>query len=197
MTVGTRRQWLRAPDERRRQLLDAALVEFTEQGAATTVSAITTRAGVSKGTFYVYFESKEELLDQLRDDYVREYDAAMAEIGLKRSDEPVLEEMVRLSIDFLSSEFHAILFPTAIDLARGQRTVIDRLAALLGESNIAGITNVPDPQTFAILMVGAVNFAVRYLQDAGTYDRDQLVSAVIEMHGRMLWSVPHNPPAPA
>jgi hypothetical protein len=56
---------------------------------------------------------------------------------------------------------------------------------------------VPDPHTFAVLMIGAVNFVVGYLRDTGTYDRDRLVAAVIEMHARMLWSEPTSPPAPA
>ena len=180
MTTRIRRQWIRAPDLRRRQLLDAAFLVFLEQGTTATVSAITTRAGVAKGTFYVYFDSKEELLAQLREELIGQYDASIA------ANEPTIEEMVRVSIDFLSSEFHAVLFPTAIDQARGQRAVIDGFTTFLHESNAAGATDVPDPHTFAVLIIGAVNFAVRYLQDAGTYDRDELVAGVMEMYERML-----------
>lgn len=46
----------------RHELLDAAAVEFAAHGyAATTVERIVRRAGLSKGTFYWIFESKEEL----------------------------------------------------------------------------------------------------------------------------------------
>jgi TetR/AcrR family transcriptional regulator len=54
--------------ERRKQarpgeLLDAALALFVEKGfAATRVEEVAARAGVSKGTLFLYFESKEELL---------------------------------------------------------------------------------------------------------------------------------------
>jgi AcrR family transcriptional regulator len=51
---------------RRDELLDVAQQLFAEKGyEATPVNAIIDRAGVSKGTFYHYFPSKEELLDCL------------------------------------------------------------------------------------------------------------------------------------
>ena len=44
------------------ELLDAALELFVERGyAATRVEAVAARAGVSKGTLFLYFSSKEEL----------------------------------------------------------------------------------------------------------------------------------------
>ena len=50
------------PDE----VLDAALELFVEKGfAATRVEDIATRAGVSKGTVYLYFPSKEAVLEGL------------------------------------------------------------------------------------------------------------------------------------
>ena len=57
-----------SPRQRRKQarpqeLLDAALELFVERGfAATRSEDVATRAGVSKGTLYVYYPSKEELL---------------------------------------------------------------------------------------------------------------------------------------
>jgi AcrR family transcriptional regulator len=59
----SRRQQLR--QERRRQILDAALAVFAQKGFnAANVSDVAARAGVSQGTIYWYFESKEELLTQ-------------------------------------------------------------------------------------------------------------------------------------
>ncbi|WP_293995258.1 TetR/AcrR family transcriptional regulator [Sphaerotilus sp.] len=49
--------------ERPQELLDAALSLFVEKGfAATRADEVATRAGVSKGTLYLYYASKEELL---------------------------------------------------------------------------------------------------------------------------------------
>ena len=54
---------LRRKEARPLELLDAALELFVERGfAATRSEDVATRAGVSKGTLYLYFPSKEELL---------------------------------------------------------------------------------------------------------------------------------------
>jgi len=48
--------------ERPQEILQAAFVEFSRNGyATTTLEAIAERAGVTKGTIYVYFENKEHL----------------------------------------------------------------------------------------------------------------------------------------
>jgi TetR/AcrR family transcriptional regulator len=56
----TRRQ--RRPDARPAELQAAALDLFAEKGfAATRLDDVAARAGVSKGTLYLYFKNKEEL----------------------------------------------------------------------------------------------------------------------------------------
>lgn len=53
----------RRKEARPGELLDAALDLFVEKGfAATRSEEVAARAGVSKGTLFLYFESKEELL---------------------------------------------------------------------------------------------------------------------------------------
>lgn len=52
----------RRKDARPQELLDAALDLFTRQGlAATRMDDVAARVGVSKGTLYLYFQSKEAL----------------------------------------------------------------------------------------------------------------------------------------
>jgi AcrR family transcriptional regulator len=52
----------RRKEARPRELLDAALDLFVEKGfAATRAEEVAARAGVSKGTLFLYFPSKEEL----------------------------------------------------------------------------------------------------------------------------------------
>lgn len=51
------------PQARRAQLVGAAFAVFTKQGVAnTTVSDIVKEAGVAQGTFYLYFDSKDEII---------------------------------------------------------------------------------------------------------------------------------------
>ena len=55
-------RWRRLPEERPKQILEAALAVFAERGlAAARLEDIAKRAGVSKGTIYLYFANKEEL----------------------------------------------------------------------------------------------------------------------------------------
>jgi AcrR family transcriptional regulator len=56
----------RRPEARPDEILDAALEVFSEQGfAGARVEDIATRAGISKGAVYLYFDSKHEMLKAL------------------------------------------------------------------------------------------------------------------------------------
>jgi AcrR family transcriptional regulator len=55
-------KWQRRSDDRPREICAAALEVFAEKGfAAAKLDEIARRAGVSKGTLYLYFKSKQEL----------------------------------------------------------------------------------------------------------------------------------------
>lgn len=55
-------RWARRKDARPSELASAALELFVERGfAATRLDDVAKRAGVSKGTLYLYFDSKDEL----------------------------------------------------------------------------------------------------------------------------------------
>ena len=55
-------RWTRRKEARPQELLDAALGLFVERGySATRLDDVARRAGVSKGTLYLYYASKEDL----------------------------------------------------------------------------------------------------------------------------------------
>jgi AcrR family transcriptional regulator len=55
-------RWSRRKDARPEEITSAALELFVERGyAATRLEDVATRAGVSKGTLYLYFANKEDL----------------------------------------------------------------------------------------------------------------------------------------
>lgn len=67
-------------EERDRQLLDVAASVFAERGFRNaSVAAITERAGVAHGTFYNYFESKEDVFLQLIELYFRQFETIVEE----------------------------------------------------------------------------------------------------------------------
>ncbi|GAG16406.1 unnamed protein product, partial [marine sediment metagenome] len=58
--TGGKREQVR--EERRQQILEAALEVFSRKGYhVTNVSDVAAQAGVSQGTIYWYFDSKDEL----------------------------------------------------------------------------------------------------------------------------------------
>ena len=76
-----------------RKLLDAAAVEFGERGFhEASISGITRRAGTALGSFYTYFDSKDEIFqalvrymsEQLRDHVTPLVQAAPDEISAER-----------------------------------------------------------------------------------------------------------------
>ncbi len=76
-TGSKRPKFRRRSEARRDEVLDAALELFTERGFADTrVEDIADKAGISKGTVYLYFDSKEALMKGL-------IDRAISPIALK------------------------------------------------------------------------------------------------------------------
>ncbi len=61
-SIDSKPRWERRKDARPQELLAAAIDLFVERGfAATRLEDVARRAGVSKGTLYLYYTNKEEL----------------------------------------------------------------------------------------------------------------------------------------
>ncbi len=71
MSAHTPPRWRRRKSARPDEIRDAALELFVERGfSATRMEDVASRAGVSKGTVYLYFDSKEALLRSVVTDLV-------------------------------------------------------------------------------------------------------------------------------
>jgi AcrR family transcriptional regulator len=84
-------KWQRRAEDRPREICAAALDVFAEKGfAAAKLDEIAKRAGVSKGTLYLYFEDKEQLFRAVvRDTVVPNVEnlrAAIIQTGLPFAD---------------------------------------------------------------------------------------------------------------
>ena len=77
-----KRRKLLPPDERRQQLLAAATWVFARKGyRRAAISDVIARAGVARGTFYLYFDSKEQVFLAIVEDFHRRISAALAAAG--------------------------------------------------------------------------------------------------------------------
>ena len=66
LTKPPKPRWRRRKDARPEEIITAALEVFADRGfAATKLEEIARRAGVTKGTIYLYFENKEALFKAL------------------------------------------------------------------------------------------------------------------------------------
>jgi len=101
----TRKQprWQRRAEDRPREICAAALEVFAEKGfAAAKLDEIAKRAGVSKGTLYLYFEDKEQLFRAVvRDSIAPNVEAITSAVA--SADIPFAEVIPRFLTGFAQS----------------------------------------------------------------------------------------------
>lgn len=86
-------------DERLTEFLDTAQQLFFEKGyEKTSVNDIIEKIGVAKGTFYHYFKSKEDLLDQLVNHFIEQSVSTVGEMMERRD----LNTLERMNLFFIS-----------------------------------------------------------------------------------------------
>lgn len=165
----------RRKEARPAELLEAAFELFVERGfAATRIDDIAARAGVSKGTVYLYFPSKQAVFEAL----VRQAVLPNVERLIGETAEPgapVLEILPRLlrAITATMAGSSLLQFPRLIiaespqfpELAQFWRqTVIDRMlgvvSGLIERGIAAGEIRPVDPVDAARLMIAPLLMAV-------------------------------------
>jgi AcrR family transcriptional regulator len=162
--------------QRRTELLDAAEALIAENGAdKLTVDAITARAGVAKGTYYVHFSTKDDVLQALRDRLADEilvtHAAALSAID-PRDHGARLDRWVADAINgrVQRSELRDALFhrqrPSgSIHTSAGASSHVAMLEELLQAGVDDGAFSVPDVHTTAVLLYGAIHGGVDALFD--------------------------------
>jgi AcrR family transcriptional regulator len=179
------------PEERREDLINAAQKLFIENGvAATTIDQIAAGAQIAKGTFYLYFSSKEDVLAALRERFVRDYldgiEAAVAErpAGDWRGR---LAHWVKAGVEgYIDTQaLHDVVFhephhrPDERPHGISAPSTVANLAALLAAGNSAEAWSVEDPAFTALALFHALHGAVHdTLACHNPSSRAQLVHAM-------------------
>lgn len=153
---------------RRDELMDAAEALFLKKGfAATSVSEIVEEADVAKGTFYLYFKTKDDILAALRsrfvDGFCAKIDVAMA-VDHRRWPKRI-DAWVKVCVSaYLDSvAVHDLVFHQHILANREMKAdnlVIARLASLLEQGVEAGAWQVSQPRMTAVMLFDALHGAV-------------------------------------
>ncbi|WP_232666569.1 TetR/AcrR family transcriptional regulator [Pseudonocardia sp. TRM90224] len=193
-----------APERRRSDLLDAALQIVLDKGVTgLTVDDVTVGAKVAKGTFYLYFRSKDQLLGALQDRFVDDLAARQqAELDRLATDDwmgRLLHWMESSIRGYLAhAELHDALFlhPSGTDDGGNRRAkhghaadpAMNRhaagLASILDAGAAAGAFTLADPHAAAVLlyntMHGTADYLVEQTNHAGSGSTAaHLVDAVI------------------
>lgn len=200
MAITTKRSRItKPPEDRRRELLDAATKLFVRKGISeTTVADITEAAHVAKGTFYLYFDSREHLQAALRERFVDEMMAhalpLVARVG--KEDwwglvDAVAESIVDFTLDhadlctFIMQQPHT---PGTKDiLAESEQRVNVMMTSSIQVGIDAGAFQVDDPELAAVFLKNGTIFMVMeaILYD-GKPDRDRLVAAAKHLSRKIL-----------
>lgn len=167
-TAGKR--WTRKPDERPREILEAAFNVFADKGLRTaTMQEIAEAAGITKGTIYLYFESKEALFVETVRAQFEEIEALFPAIALEPDTDPeqlmrvlgrafldvVMTPKVARTVPLVIAEYNRLPMLKELYLTE----LIDRLdgpvAAYIAVARQAGVLRDIDPQIAARLVLGS------------------------------------------
>ena len=190
-----RRRVVKPPDQRRREILEAATELFAQRGyEMTTVQGIAGQAEVAAGTVYLYFPSKEAILDALREDFEagllnRVADIAAAVLAEEDASGEIVsyQEVVERLIDGMVA--YSLENRTACEvLARhvGRAAVIadaplrsglnDVLSRVIAEGIRLGYVHTSDPEMTAYLLNLA---AATALGNAIAFHNDEMLARVV------------------
>ncbi len=105
-------RWRRRKDARPQEILEAALFVFAKKGfAAARMEDIGERAGVSKGTIYLYFESKEAVFKALLHETIVKRFSLLSDLARDHHGPvaPLLAEILRQLGQFIATSDLVVL----------------------------------------------------------------------------------------
>jgi AcrR family transcriptional regulator len=154
---------------KRRQIMDGARAVFLERGFdAASMGEIARRASVSKGTLYVYFESKEELFVAIFDEERRAQAEQVFSLDAGNNDvEATLRRLGSAFVQYLCQPARISSLRTVMSISlrmpavgrrfyeAGPATGIARLASYLEAQVAAGILVVEDCEIAAAQFLDA------------------------------------------
>src|SRR5689334_14761611 len=194
------KRWQRRKDARPPEILEAALAVFAEKGfAATRLDDIAAKAGITKGTIYLYFDSKQSLFEALaRQSIGAQIDQVSAHLANFPGSSAELLRFVLSTMGRFAMTSDRIVLPRLVlgeaanfpELAEfWRREVIDRGIGLMSGIIQRGIARGEfrkiDPQHAARLCVAPILIIMLWRTtfaqfDAEPYDYQGLVDAHLQ-----------------
>lgn len=150
-------------EARREEILEAAVLVFARKGfAASRIEDVAAEAGIAKGSVYLYFDSRNELLSGVFDSYAARSAAVLSGLGEGSG----LEQLTRLvegTAEMLAAHPHharVMLDVWAsnppLDMAAMYREYRDAVGALLRQAQAEGELRDGIDERHAAVIVGAL-----------------------------------------
>ena len=179
-------------EQRRADLLAAGRALFLAKGiAATSLDDITQRAGVSKGLFYLYFASKEDLVLALQDQFSREVATRMSTAAAALAESGQADWAAKLDACVTAGfecyrelhDLHEVLFHHTRTARPGPEPApaILVLAGLLAAGTAAGALDVSDPESTAVLCYASMHASDLGFRGRGGPDEARLIGAARQL----------------
>jgi TetR/AcrR family transcriptional regulator, transcriptional repressor for nem operon len=179
-------------EQRRADLLAAGRALFLAKGiAATSLDDITQRAGVSKGLFYLYFASKEDLVLALQEQFSGEVAARMAAAATALAEAGQADWAARLDACVTAGfesyrelhDLHEVLFHHTRTARPGPEPApaILVIAGLLAAGMAAGALDVSDPESTAVLCYASMHAFDLGFRGRGGPDDARLIGAAQQL----------------
>lgn len=197
-----KRRVVKPTEQRRAEILDAALQLFSSKGFHdTTMEEVANAAGVAKGTIYLYFQSKEHLLLALKRDFMQGLTDAVANIvadaieqlegGAKGTDyRDIIDDIFHAVVDYHTSRRDAVevvvrqspspdLVSEALEL---ERDYLGLISSAFRTGMEYGLVHTEDPEMTAHLITAAIRDNIATCLCYGEpADLDRLVEASKQM----------------
>ena len=186
---------VKPPDQRRREILEAATEMFGRGYDEATVQGIAERAGVAAGTVYLYFPSKEAIVDALREDFeagllervsdvaaavLAEEDASGEIVSYQEVVERLIDGMVAYSLENRPATEvlarHKRRTAAISDARPLQSGLNDVLSRVISEGIRLGYVHTSDPEMTAYLLNLA---AATALGNAIAFHDDEMLERVV------------------
>jgi AcrR family transcriptional regulator len=170
------------PEVRREQILDSAAQVLVAKGlAAMTVADVVAGAGIAKGTFYLYFSSKEELVAALQTRYTESLiTRAVAVLTGPGTHAERLERLVAAVLDFHAAHthlHHALFRDAGLRDDQSMRRLESLLATFISDGVAAGAFHTAAPEFAAAFVTHGLHGVLPPFLHGRTQNRAQFLAA--------------------
>ena len=187
----TKEQYQEIRESKKNLIMDTALELFANQGYYTTsISKIASKAGISKGLMYNYFESKDELIKEIVykgiDELLQIFDPNKDGILTNEEFEFFVHENFRIlkqNIHYWKLYFATVMQPAVHKLIQEKLMellpgLLKTLAAYFKQKNVAN----PEAEAllFGALMDGV---SMNYIMDPENFPLEVIKSMIIKKFG--------------